>query len=66
MNRYRLRVFPGNLNYLESVTSEYYSIDDFRINFFNKENGFRTTIASYPSAVVIIESITYGIDTSIK
>jgi hypothetical protein len=61
MNKYRLRVFPGNSIYVDYVISQHYYIDDFRINFYSFVDDDRIIIASYPSAVVIIESVEYDI-----
>ena len=62
MNIYRLRVFPGRQNYLERVISQNYYINDFRINFYNTDGDDTIVISSYPSSIVIIESITYNVD----
>jgi len=63
MNKYRLRVFPGKSIYNDYVTSQHYYIDTAcRINFYNLIDDERIIIASYPSAVVIIESIEYDIE----
>jgi len=62
MNRYKLRVFPGNQVYLETVTAQYYDRNEYRFTFFNiDEDNKKTIISSYPSNVVIIESIQYNI-----
>jgi len=62
MNKYRLRVFPGGSIYPESVISQHSYIDDFRVYFYNLIDNEKMIVASYPSAVVIIESIEYDIE----
>tara|TARA_R110002167_G_scaffold177167_2_gene376930 strand:+ start:8385 stop:8588 length:204 start_codon:yes stop_codon:yes gene_type:complete len=62
MNRYKLRVFPGNQIYLETITAQGYTSDKFKTVFFNldKDNK-KITVSVYPTSVVIIESIQYDI-----
>lgn len=59
MNLYRLRVFPGNQSYLETVTADFTEVINGRLGFSLgvREEG-ASLVASYPSNVVIIESIT--------
>ena len=61
MNKYNLRVFPGDRFYTENIISQHYYVDDFRINFYSFVDDDKIIRASYPSAIVIIESVEYDI-----